>query len=67
VRAAADVQRRLLAARAAGAAVLLVSDDLEEVLTLSDRVGVLNRGRLVALLDAPADRQRIGQAMVGHA
>jgi simple sugar transport system ATP-binding protein len=67
IRAAADVQRRLLAARADGAAVLLVSDDLEEVLALSDRVGVLNRGRLVALLDAPADRQRIGQAMVGHA
>jgi len=67
VRAAADVQRRLLAAREAGAAVLLVSDDLEEVLALSDRVGVLNRGRLVRLLDAPADRQAIGQAMVGHA
>ena len=65
--AAADVQRRLLAAREAGAAVLLVSDDLEEVLALSDRVGVLNRGRLVTLLDAPADRQSIGQAMVGHA
>jgi ABC-type uncharacterized transport system ATPase subunit len=67
VRAAADVQRRLLAARADGAAVLLVSDDLEEVLALSDRVGVLNRGHLVELLDAPADRQRIGHAMVGHA
>jgi ABC-type uncharacterized transport system ATPase subunit len=67
VRAAADVQRRLLAARAQGAAVLLISDDLEEVLSLSDRIGVLNRGRLVALLDAPADRQSIGQAMVGHA
>jgi ABC-type uncharacterized transport system ATPase subunit len=67
VRAAADVQRRLLAAREEGAAVLLISDDLEEVLALSDRVGVLNRGRLVALLNAPADRQRIGQAMVGHA
>jgi simple sugar transport system ATP-binding protein len=67
VRASADVQRRLLAARESGAAVLLVSDDLEEVLALSDRVGVLNRGQLVALLDAPADRQTIGQAMVGHA
>ncbi len=67
VRAAADVQRRLLAAREAGAAILLVSDDLEEVLALSDRVGVLNLGRLVTLLDAPADRQAVGQAMVGHA
>jgi simple sugar transport system ATP-binding protein len=67
VRASADVHRRLLAARDRGAAVLLISDDLGEVLALSDRVGVLNRGRLVALLDAPADRQVIGQAMVGHA
>ena len=67
VRASADVQRRLLEARQQNAAVLLISDDLEEVLALSDRVGVLNRGRLVALYDAPADRQLIGQAMVGHA
>jgi simple sugar transport system ATP-binding protein len=67
VRATADVQRRLLAVRGEGAAVLLISDDLEEVLSLSDRVGVLNRGRLVAMLDAPADRQVIGQARVGHA
>jgi simple sugar transport system ATP-binding protein len=67
VRATADVHRRLLAARDSGAAVLLISDDLAEVLALSDRVGVLNRGRLVALLPAPADRQVIGQAMVGHA
>jgi simple sugar transport system ATP-binding protein len=67
VRATADVHRRLLSARDQGAAVLLISDDLGEVLALSDRVGVLNRGRLVALLDTPADRQVIGQAMVGHA
>ncbi len=67
VRATADVHRRLLSARTDGAAILLISDDLEEVLALSDRVGVLNRGSLAVLLDAPADRQRIGQAMVGHA
>ncbi len=67
VRACADVQRRLIDAREAGAAVLLVSEDLEEVLLLADRIGVMSRGRLVAEFDAPVDRQRIGEAMVDHA
>jgi simple sugar transport system ATP-binding protein len=67
IRACADVHRRLMQARAAGAAVLLVSEDLEEVLALSDRIGVMNRGRIVAEFDAPADRQQVGKAMVGHA
>jgi simple sugar transport system ATP-binding protein len=67
IRACADVHRRLVEARAAGAAVLLVSEDLEEVMSLSDRIGVINRGRIVAEFDAPADRQQVGQAMVGHA
>jgi simple sugar transport system ATP-binding protein len=67
MRACADVHRRLVEARAAGAAVILVSEDLEEVLALSDRIGVMNRGRIVAEFDAPANRQQVGQAMVGHA
>jgi ABC-type uncharacterized transport system ATPase subunit len=67
VRSASDVHRRLMEARAGGAAVLLVSEDLEEILSLADRIGVINRGRIVAEFDAPADRQQVGQAMVGHA
>jgi simple sugar transport system ATP-binding protein len=67
IRACAAVQERLVAARRAGAAVLLVSDDLDEVMALSDRIGVINRGRIVAEFDAPVERQHIGQAMVGHA
>ncbi len=67
IRACADVHRRLVEARAAGAAVLLVSEDLEEVLALADRIGVMNRGRIVAEFTAPATRQQVGQAMVGHA
>lgn len=66
VRAGAEVHARLLAARDAGAAVLLISEDLDEVLALADRVGVMTRGRIVAEFDQPADRQAIGQAMVDH-
>lgn len=66
VRAMAAVHGRLRAARDRGAAVLLVSEDLDEVLTLSDRVAVMSRGRLVASFDAPVDRQAVGRAMVDH-
>ncbi|WP_304307197.1 ABC transporter ATP-binding protein [Pseudacidovorax intermedius] len=66
VRAGAEVHARLRAARDAGAAVLLISEDLDEVLALADRVGVMARGRIVAEFDQPADRQEVGQAMVNH-
>jgi general nucleoside transport system ATP-binding protein len=67
VRACAAVHDRLLQARAAGAAIVLISDDLDEVLDLSDRVGVMTRGRISAEFDAPADRHAVGLAMVHHA
>ncbi|EGI76698.1 monosaccharide-transporting ATPase, partial [Hylemonella gracilis ATCC 19624] len=66
VRASAEVHARLRAARDAGAAVLLISEDLDEVLKLADRIGVMARGRIVAEFDPPADRQAIGQAMTHH-
>jgi ABC-type uncharacterized transport system ATPase subunit len=34
---------------------------------MSDRIGVLNRGKISAEFDAPATRSDIGQAMVSHA
>ncbi|OEC36808.1 simple sugar transport system ATP-binding protein [Pseudomonas cuatrocienegasensis] len=67
VRAGAAVHQRLLAARDAGAAVLLISEDLDEVLALADRIGVMSGGRIVAEFERPADRQAIGKAMVDHA
>ena len=67
VRACAAVQNQLLEARGRGAAVLLISEDLDEVLDLSDRVGVLNRGRIVGEFARPADRNEVGRLMVGHA
>lgn len=66
VRAASEVHRRLREARDAGAGVLLISEDLDEVMLLSDRIGVMNGGRIVKEFEAPADRQAIGTAMVHH-
>jgi len=66
IRASAAVHEHLRAARDRGAGVILISEDLDEILLLSDRIGVMNRGNIVAEFDAPADRQAIGKAMVGH-
>ncbi len=49
-----------------GAAVLLVSEDLDEVLALADRVAVIQGGRIVGEVPAEAaDRERIGLWMAG--
>lgn len=66
VRASAAVHDRLREARDAGAAVILISEDLDEIILLSDRIGVLNDGRLAGQFTAPAKRAEIGQAMVSH-
>jgi simple sugar transport system ATP-binding protein len=66
-RACNAVHQRLLSARDRGAAVVLISEDLDEVLSLSDRIGVMTRGQIVAEFNRPADRQAIGRAMVDHA
>jgi len=58
------IHRQTIAKRDAGTAVLLVSAELDEVLELSDRIGVMYRGRLVAVLDAgSADRETVGLLM----
>jgi simple sugar transport system ATP-binding protein len=46
--AVTEIHRRLLAARAEGAGVLLISEDLDELFALADRIGVLYRGHLFA-------------------
>ncbi len=62
--AAAEVARRLLEARARGAGVLLISEDLDEVLSLADRIFVIHDGELH---EAPSrDREAIGLMMAGH-
>jgi ABC-type uncharacterized transport system ATPase subunit len=64
--AVAYVQQQLIAARDAGAAVLVISDDLDEVLALGDRVAVMHAGQLTEALPAEAwTRESIGLAMAG--
>jgi ABC-type uncharacterized transport system ATPase subunit len=58
------IHRQAIAKRDAGTAVLLVSAELDEVLELSDRIGVMFRGELVAMLDGrKADREEVGLLM----
>jgi ABC-type uncharacterized transport system ATPase subunit len=61
------VRGELLARRAAGAAVLLVSEDLDELLALADRLIVLYEGRVVGEMPAAgADPERLGILMSGR-
>jgi simple sugar transport system ATP-binding protein len=61
------IHSRIVAARDRGAAVLLVSAELDEVLGLADRIAVMYDGRLVETMPAEgADRSRIGLLMAGH-
>jgi simple sugar transport system ATP-binding protein len=62
------IHGQIVAARNAGKAVLLVSAELDEILALADRIGVLYRGRLAAVLPrAAATRERLGLLMAGGA
>jgi simple sugar transport system ATP-binding protein len=68
VKAVAEIRSRIVAARNAGAAVLLLSEDLDEILELSDRIAVMREGKIVyEVPGASADSHTIGQHMVGHA
>ena len=60
------VHEELLARRAAGGAVLLISTDLDEVLMLADRVVALVRGSLVPVPPG-SDRATIGAILLGEA
>ncbi len=60
------VRRMLLAQRVAGVAILLISEDLDEILGLSDRVAVLYEGRIVGIVPTEgADLEEIGLMMAG--
>jgi simple sugar transport system ATP-binding protein len=66
VSATEDIWQALLECREK-AAVLLVTGDLKEVLSLSDRIGVMFSGRILEIIDAHDGEQidRVGLLMAG--
>ena len=66
VGAAAQIHAELLALRDAGCAIVVISEELDELFEICDRIAVLARGRLSPLLPiAEADSARIGAWMSG--
>jgi len=62
------IHNQLLALRREGAGILLVSEELEEIMNLSDRVAVIYRGRILDVLPSrEATRERLGLLMAGVA
>ncbi len=60
------IHQRLLAQRDAGTAILLISEDLDEVLALSDRVAVIYEGRIMEIVSrTEAHPENIGLLMAG--
>jgi general nucleoside transport system ATP-binding protein len=60
------IHKQLIAARDKGAGVLLVSAELDEIVSLSDRIAVMSGGKIVAVVDSKgADRDYLGRLMAG--
>jgi simple sugar transport system ATP-binding protein len=65
--AVAEIHSRIMAVRNRGGAVLLLSEDLDELLKLADRIVVMSEGRIVHECQAAeADRHVLGTFMGGH-
>ncbi len=65
--AVSDIHARIVAAREQGAAVLLVSEDLDELMELADRILVMANGAIAYQTEAGgADRATLGRYMAGH-
>ncbi|MBV6450087.1 MAG: Xylose import ATP-binding protein XylG [Anaerolineales bacterium] len=60
------IHKEIIAMRDRGVAVLLVSAELDEIMSLSDRIAVMYRGEIVATIDRKdATRERLGLLMAG--
>jgi simple sugar transport system ATP-binding protein len=66
VAAARFVHQRFLDLRSRGGAIVLISEDLEEIFALSDRIAVMFEGRIMGVLDIrEATVARVGLLMAG--
>jgi simple sugar transport system ATP-binding protein len=66
--AAEYIHARLLEQRQAGMAIIVISEDLDEVLALSDRIAVMFEGRIIGIVDRQtATREQLGLLMAGVA
>jgi simple sugar transport system ATP-binding protein len=64
--AAEFIHNRLLELRRAGCAILLISEELEELMNLSDRIAVIYKGKILRTMDAhEATRAKLGELMAG--
>jgi simple sugar transport system ATP-binding protein len=62
-----EIRSQIMEQRNKGAAVLLLSEDLDEVLDLADQVAVMSGGAInYQVTIAEADRATIGKHMAGH-
>ncbi|HET9847150.1 MAG TPA: ABC transporter ATP-binding protein [Candidatus Dormibacteraeota bacterium] len=59
------IHRRLVAERDSGAAILLVSAELDEIQSLSDRIAVMYEGKIVSIEPPDASEERLGLLMTG--
>ena len=66
VGAAAYIHERLIEQRNAGTAIVVVSEDLDEVLSLSDRILVMYEGEIISEVESGAStREALGLMMAG--
>ena len=59
------VHERLLAERASGRAILLISTELDEVIALADRIAVIYRGEILGIVEPSVTREKLGLMMAG--
>jgi ABC-type uncharacterized transport system ATPase subunit len=60
------IHTQLLALRRSAVGILLVSEELEEIMNLSDRIAVIYKGRILAVVPSrEATRERLGLLMAG--
>jgi len=60
------IHRKLMEKRAEGKAILLISEDLDEVLGMSDRIAIMYEGRIVDVVQAErVSKEEIGEMITG--